>query len=446
MQTNFNIQAEQSVIGSIIQDNNSFDLIHTLQASAFYDGTNAEIYRTICQMMAEQKPVDVLTIAEQLEAKGKLAHTGGLPYLIEVAQSIGSSANIKQYASMVQEKATLRNIQTAVSSIQQDLQSAGDISAKLERAQSAIMAITETTQSSDPVFVGDILPERFERYDALMQGLIKTIGTGLKDLDEKIGGGLEAGALVIIAARPAMGKSALAVQIAEHIQNQDAAALIFTCEMPNAQIVDRLISSHSKISSDKLRSGKFDDEDLDRLHVGSQKVKALNLLVDDKAYTINAIASKSRTIKRKHGLSIIVVDYLQLLDGSGESREQIVSAVSRGLKKLAIELQVPVIALSQLNRELEKRANKRPVMSDMRESGAIEQDADLILGLYQDEKYNQDSQDKGTAELEILKNRSGATGRIRLTFMGESVRFGDFSGEHFRPYTPTTKTYNRGFD
>lgn len=446
MQTNFNIQAEQSVIGSIIQDNNSFDLIHSLQASAFFDGTNAEIYRTICEMMAEQQPVDVMTIAEKLEKKGKLAHTGGLPYLIEVAQSIGTSANIKQYASMVQEKSTLRNMQAAISSIQQDLQSAGDISAKLERAQSAIMAITETTQSSDPVFVGDILPERFERYDALMQGLIKTIGTGLNDLDEKIGGGLEAGALVIIAARPAMGKSALAVQIAEHIQTQDAAGLIFTCEMPNAQIVDRLISSHSKISSDKLRSGKFDDEDLDRLHVGSQKVKALNLLVDDKAYTINAIASKARTIKRKHGLSIIVVDYLQLLDGNGESREQIVSAVSRGLKKLAIELKVPVIALSQLNRELEKRANKRPVMSDMRESGAIEQDADLILGLYQDEKYNPDSPDKGTAELEILKNRSGATGRIRLTFMGESVRFGDYSGEHFKHNVTQIKKYNRGFD
>jgi len=446
MQTNFNIQAEQSVIGSIIQDNNSFDLIHTLQASAFYDGVNAEIYRAICEMMAEQHPVDVLTIAKHLDAKGKLAHIGGLPYLIEIAQSIGSSSNIKQYAAMVHEKSTLRNLQAAISSIQQDIQSVGDIAAKLERAQSAIMAITETTQSSDPVFVGDLLPQRFERYDDLMQGKIKTIGTGLTDLDIKIGGGLEAGWLVIIAARPAMGKSALAVQIAEAIQNPNEAGAIFTCEMPNAQIVDRLVSSHTKISSDKLRSGKFDDEDLDRLHVGSQRVKALNLLVDDKAFTINSIASKARTIKRKHGLSVIVVDYLQLLDGSGDSREQIVSAVSRGLKKLAIELNVPVIALSQLNRELEKRANKRPVMSDMRESGAIEQDADLILGLYQDEKYNPDSQDKGTAELEILKNRSGATGRIRLTFMGESVRFGDFSGEHFTYQTSTPKKYNRGFD
>jgi replicative DNA helicase len=222
--------------------------------------------------------------------------------------------------------------------------------------------------------------------------------------------------------------------------------LIFTCEMPNAQIVDRLISSHSKISSDKLRSGAFTDDDLSALMVGSQKVKALNLLVDDKAFTINSIASKARTVKRKHGLSVIVVDYIQLLEGTGESREQVVATISRGLKKLAIELDVPVIALSQLNRKLEERSNKRPVMSDMRESGAIEQDADVILGLYQDEKYNPDSMDKGTAELEILKNRSGATGRVRLTFMGESVRFGDFSGEHFAQNITPIKKYNRGFD
>lgn len=441
----FNIQAEQSVIGSIFQDNNSFDLIHSLQPSAFYDGSHAEIFRAVVEMMAEQKPIDVITIAEYLEAKGKLSQIGGLPYLVELARCIGTSANIKQYATMVQEKATIRNLQAAVNTILQDINTAGDVYKKLERAQSAIMAITETTQTSAPQFVGDILPERFQRYDDLMQGKIKPVGTGLKDLDDKIGGGLEAGALVIVAARPAMGKSALAVQIAEHIQTQDAAGVIFTCEMPNSQIVDRLISSHSNIPSDKLRSGNFDDEDLDRLFVGSQKVKALNLLVDDKAFTINSIASKARTIKRKHGLSVIVIDYIQLLDGSGDSREQIVATISRGLKKLAIELDVPVIALSQLNRKLEDRANKRPVMSDMRESGAIEQDADLILGLYQDEKYNPDSPDKGTAELEILKNRSGATGRIRLSFAGESVRFGDFSGEHFRPYTPTPPR-RRGFE
>ncbi len=446
MQTNFNINAEQSVLGSIIQDNSSFDLIHSLQASAFYDGVNADIFRAITSMMAEQKPIDVLTIAEFLDSKGKLSSVGGLSYIGSLAQSIGTSANIKRYAEMVQEKATLRNLMAAINSIQQDINNPGDIAVKLERAQSAIMAITETTQTSDPQFVGDILPGRFERYDALMQGEIKTIGTGLIDLDGKIGGGLESGALIIIAARPAMGKSALAVQIAEHISNSNGAAIIFTCEMPNAQIVDRLVSSHSRISSDKLRSGKFTDDDLTRLTVGSQKVKALNVLVDDKAFTINSIASKARTVKRKYGLNIIVVDYIQLLDGMGDNREQQVASISRGLKKLAIELDVPVIALSQLNRGLEQRSNKRPVMSDMRESGAIEQDADLILALYQDEKYNPDSLDKGTAELEILKNRSGATGRIRMTFIGEITRFGDYSGEHFTAKVEESKSWKRGFN
>lgn len=446
MQTNFNINAEQSVIGSIIQDNNSFDLIHNLEASAFYDGVNADIFRAVTSMMADQKPIDVLTLAEFLDAQGKLKSVGGLAYLGSLAQSIGSSANIKRYAEMVQEKATLRNLIAAINSIQQDINNPGDVAVKLERAQSAIMAITETTQTSDPQFVGDILPARFERYDALMQGDIKTIGTGLIDLDDKIGGGLESGALVIIAARPAMGKSALAVQIAEHISNSEGAAIIFSCEMPNAQIVDRLVSAHSRISSDKLRSGKFTDEDLERLTLGSQSVQALNVLVDDKAFTINSIASRARTVKRKHGLSVIVVDYIQLLEGVGDIREQQVASISRGLKKLAIELDVPVIALSQLNRGLEQRSNKRPVMSDMRESGAIEQDADLILALYQDEKYNPDSLDKGTAELEILKNRSGATGRIRMTFLGEITRFGSFSGEHFREKTSEYKSYKMGFD
>lgn len=445
MQTNFNINAEQSVIGSIIQDNSSFDSIHNLQASAFYDGINADIFRAISTMMSDQKPIDVLTLAEFLDAQGKLSSVGGLAYIGSLAQSIGTSANIKRYAEMVQEKATLRNLLAAVNSIQQDINNPGDVAVKLERAQSAIMAITETTQTSDPQFVGDILPARFERYDALMQGDIKLIGTGLNDLDARIGGGFESGWLVIIAARPAMGKSALAVQIAEHISSKEGAAVIFSCEMPNAQIVDRLVSSHAKISSDKLRSGKFTDDDLNRLMVGSQSVKALNVLVDDKAYTINSIASKARTIKRKYGLSVIVIDYIQLLEGVGDIREQQVASISRGLKKLAIELDVPVIALSQLNRKLEERHNKRPVMSDLRESGAIEQDADVILTIYQDEKYNPDSMDKGTAEIEILKNRSGATGKIRTTFMGEITRFGDYSGEHFRPQEQEKKTYRRGF-
>lgn len=446
MQNTFSTEAEQSILGSILHDNNSFDSIHSLSASAFYDGGNAEIYRSITALIADQKPVDIVTLAEALEAKGKLKEVGGLMYLGDLAQCVGTSANIKRYAEIVQSKATLRNLMAAVNDIQQDLNNPGDVALKLERAQSAIMAITETTQTSEPQFVGDILPSRIERYDALMTGDIKTIGTGFADLDRKLGGGIENGWLVIIAARPAMGKSALAVQIAEHIQNKDAAAIIFSCEMPNAQIVDRLVSSMAKISSDKLRSGKFNDEDLDRLMVGSQRVKALNILVDDKAYTINSIAAKARTCKRKHGLSLIVVDYIQLLEGVGDIREQQVASISRGLKKLAVELDVPVIALSQLNRDLEKRGDRRPMMSDMRESGAIEQDADLILSVYQDEKYNSDSIDKGTAEIGILKARSGSTGKLRLTFVGEYTQFGDFAGEHFSQQVTPIKKYQRGFD
>lgn len=442
----YSIEAEQAVIGSLLFDNDAYDQIHSLQASAFYQHGHLEMFRSISEMMQERKPIDIVTLAEHLDKRGKLNEIGGISYLTEIVQSRPTSANIKRYAEIVQEKATLRALQSAINTIQQDIYSYGEISQKLERAQGVIMAITEHTQSSEPQFVGDLMPARMERYDAIFSGEIKQIGTGLIDLDTKIGGGLEGGQLVVIAARPAMGKSALAVQLAENIQDKDGAAIIFSCEMPNAQIVDRIISAQARIPSDRLRSGKFTEKDFDGMVASIPKLKNMNLLVDDKAFTINAIASKSRTIKRKYGLSLIVIDYLQLLDGIGETREQQISSISRGLKKLAIELDVPVVALSQLNRGLEQRANKRPVMSDIRESGAIEQDADLIFGIYRDEEYNPDTTDKGTAELLILKNRSGATGRIRLTYIGEFTRFENFEGVHFSEPKKEAVRYRKGFE
>lgn len=446
MTENFNIQAEQSVIGAIIQNNESFDLIHSLKSTAFYVSANAEIFRAITEMMQERKPVDTLTLAEFLESKGKLKQVGGLAYIGSTAQQSAGSANIKRYAEIVQEKATLRALLAVVNAIQIDVNNPGDVAAKLERAQSQIMAITETNQTSEPQFVGDLLLNRYEHFDNLYMGNVQTIGTGLVDLDSKLGGGFEAGQMIVIAARPAMGKSALAVQLAEHIQTKEAAGLIFSCEMPNAQIVDRIISAHAKVASDTLRSGKFQDEDWEKLTASIPKIQAMNLLVDDKAFTVNAIASKARSVKRKHGLSVIVVDYIQLLEGIGDVREQQVASISRGLKKLAIELSVPVIALTQLNRGVEARTNRRPLMSDIRESGAIEQDADVIIAVYRDEEYNPDTTDKGTAELLILKNRAGKTSKLRTTFVGEITRFENFYGMHFETKPVETKRYSRGFN
>lgn len=438
----FSDSAEQAVIGALLTQPDAMDNIHWLQPQAFHFANNRAIYRAIASMISLGKAVDIVTVAEVLENEGVLEMAGGIAYIGSLAQ-LTSTANLKRYAEIVQERATLRSLLAAVNQIQDDIQSPGDIKAKLERAQSAVMAITETSQTSEPVFVGDLVPSRMERFDQLMQGEIKNAGTGFTDLDEILGGGLEVGTLNIVAARPSMGKTALAVQLAEHIQKPDAAALVFTCEMANGQIVDRLISGLSRVSSDKLRTGHMQDEDWTRLTAVIPKVQKLNMLVDDKTFNINGLRAKARTIKRKYGLSVIVVDYIQLLNGDGDNREQQVSSISRGLKAVAKELEVPVIALSQLSREVEKRANKQPVMSDLRESGAIEQDADTIMFIYRDEYYNTDSIYKGIAEIIIGKNRNGATGKVNLYFDKEHTRFGNFVGSMPEP---RQQSRSRGFD
>lgn len=432
-----NLDAEFSVLGGLLLNNDAFDQIHELKSSDFYSSANAEIYRVIADLISNRKEADIITVAEKLDSIDKLGYVGGLEFLSTIVRSTPSSANIKSYAEIVKEKKLLRQLLLAISNIEGDVYSPGEVTKKIQRAQNEIISITEGVQSGEPQFIGDIMPSRMDRFEAIFEGKVNQIKTGLVDLDEKLGGGLEGGQLVVIAARPAMGKSALAVQIAENIQNSEKAGVIYSCEMPNGQIVDRIISAHGRISSDKLRNGRFSQQDFDGMVASIPKLQSMNLLVDDKSSNVNSIASKSRAIKRKHGLGVIVIDYLQLLEGEGDIREQQISSISRALKKLAIELDVPIIALSQLNRSLEQRANKRPVMSDIRESGAIEQDADIILSIYRDEEYNPESTEKGTAEIGILKNRSGSTGRLRLTFIGQFTRFADFNGsQEFTNVTP----------
>jgi replicative DNA helicase len=428
MRENFSVEAEQSVIGSIIQDNISFDLIHTLQANAFYNHNHADIFRVIISMMAEQKPVDVLTLAEVLESQGKLTGIGGINYLIDIARGIGTSANIKRYAEIVQEKAMLRALLAAVTEIQTDVNNPGEVYAKLNRAQSAIMAITEKVEIHEPQFVGDLLAGRMERIDQAYNDEIKLISTGLTDLDTQLGGGIENGSFIVIAASSSMGKTSLAVQLAEAIQTTDGVSLIFTIEMMNGLVVDRMIAGKSKISSAKLRTGKLEDEDWDKLINAVEPLKRLNVMLDDRTNNLNSMRSTARSIKRKHGLNCIVVDYIGLMVEEADTREQQISNITRGLKSLAKELDVPMIALSQLNRKVSDRTNKRPLMSDLRDSGAIEQDADVIMLIYRDEYYHPDSQYVGIAEINVAKNRNGATGSVMTHFDKEHTVFHNYAG------------------
>lgn len=438
------VEAENAVLGALLKDNASFDKIHTLKADDFYTYAGRIIYSEIVSMITNNMPADSLTVSEALDAKDLLEKVGGVFGVGDLVASSSGSGNIKRYAEIIKDKSLLRQLIKAANDIAEDAFDVGDTQKKIESAQQSIMAITEKTSTTDPVLISDLLPDRMDRYEQIFNGEVGTVTTGLKDLDQRLGGGFEKGRLVIIAARPAMGKSALAVQIAEAMQSKEKAALLFTCEMPNREVVDRIISFQAKIPSDRMRTGKFDNTDFDGMVASIPKINDMNFFIDDSAHTLTAITSKARSIKRKHGLSVVVVDYLQLLEGVGDIREQQISSISRGLKKLSIELDVTVIALSQLNRGLESRQNKRPMMSDLRESGAIEQDADIVIGIYRDEEYNPDSTEKGTAELLILKNRSGAKGRVRVTFLSEYTRFTDFVGsQHFEePKQATRKGFS----
>jgi replicative DNA helicase len=441
--SNFSLQAEQSVIGAILHENEAFDNIQFLKAEHFYQNDHAEMFRAIHEMMADHKAIDIITLAEHLENKDKLKLCGGLGYIGSLIQASTGSANIVRYAEMVKEKFTLRTMYGIINTIQRDLESPGEIYAKVDRAQSLLMAVNEEKVSNAPRFVADMIDERLERVEKVMNNEIVKIYTGLQDVDKKVH--IENGHLVIVAGRPAMGKSAFAVQIAEHMQTPSKAGIVFTCEMPNGQVVDRIITGHAKINNTKYTNGTMSEDEWATLANNIPKIQALNLLVDDTTFTLNEMAAKARTIKRRYGLSVIVVDYLQLMAGKGDNREQQISDISRGLKRLAKQLDVPVIALSQLSRKVEERSDKRPLMSDLRESGAIEQDADIIMFIYRDEVYNPDTSDKGTAEIIIGKQRQGSTGRVRTTFQGEYTRFENFYGEQF-PTKQIESTRKRGFN
>lgn len=430
------IEAEQSVLGGLMLDNSAWDKVSDRVTTIdFYRPSHKHIFEAIQELAKINNPFDVVTIAEMLKAKNLLDQSGGEVYLFELAKNTPSAANIKAYADIVRERSILRSLLDVTHEIADrayfpDGSNCHDI---LDDAERKIFGIAEQrAQESGPQSITQYLAQATNRIDKLYHSNepISGLQTGFRDLDDMTSG-LQSGDLIIIAGRPSMGKTVLGVNIAEHAAiKSNKAALVFSLEMPGEQIAMRMLSSLGRIDQHRIRSGQLTDEDWPRLTSAVSVLSEAKLFIDDTAaLSPSDIRSRARRLARQHEIGVIVVDYLQLMQVPGyrENRTLEISEISRSLKALAKELNVPVIALSQLNRSLEQRSDRRPVMSDLRESGAIEQDADVIAFIYRDEVYNDDSPDKGIAEIIIAKQRNGPIGKIRLTFSGKFTRFDNFS-------------------
>jgi len=430
------IEAEQAVIGGLMLHNRSWDKIADLVTEEdFYRHDHRLIYRAVSYLAEKSQPFDVVTISEWLDSNDSLEQAGGLSYIGTLAKNTPSAANIVAYAQIVRERSILRQLISIGNEIGQSCYETEGRSSEqlLDNAEKLVFQIAEKGARGrrDFVPIKELLVKAVDRIDTLFQqdNPITGVATGFSQFDEMTSG-LQASDLIIVAGRPSMGKTTFAINIAEHAAiKTDVPVAIFTMEMPGEQIAMRLLSSLGRIDQHKVRTGKLDDDDWPRLTSAVGLLAEAKMYIDDTpALTPNELRAKARRLAKEHGLGLIVIDYLQLMQtsGSSENRTNEISEISRSLKALAKELNVPVIALSQLNRGLEQRPNKRPVMSDLRESGAIEQDADVIAFIYRDEVYNEDSPDKGTAEIIIGKQRNGPIGTARLTFLGQYTRFENF--------------------
>ncbi len=424
------VEAEQSVLGGLLLDNAAWDKIaDMIGESDFYRSDHRLIYRHISKLVSNSRPADVITVSESLESTKELDGIGGLAYLGALSQNTPTAANIRRYAEIVRDRAVMRKLAEVGTEIAETAynpmgKEAGQL---LDEAESKVFAISEEGARGKQGFL-DMQPLLTQGEERIDPG----VPTGFTALD-KMTSGLQPGELVIVAGRPSMGKTSLGLNMAEHVALESGLPVgVFSMEMGASQLVMRMLGSVGKLDQHKVRTGRLADEDWRKLTDAVGRLNDAPIHIDETA-ALNALElrARARRLHRQYGkLGLIVVDYLQLMSASaqGENRATEISEISRGLKALAKELNVPVVALSQLNRSLEQRPNKRPVMSDLRESGAIEQDADLILFIYRDEVYNPDSSEKGKAEVIIGKQRNGPIGTVTLVFQGEYTRFANFAG------------------
>lgn len=433
------LEAEQAVLGGLMLDNGTWDLIaDRVNEEDFYLYDHRIIFHAIEDLADRNQPFDVITLSDQLERRKVLSDSSVLAYLGTLAKETPSAANIRAYADIVRERSVLRQLVSVGTAISDSAfnPEGRDSTALLDAAEQKVFRIADQGARNKGAFrsIKSLLKSTVEHIDMLFEkdDPITGLASGFTDFDEMTSG-LQAGDLVIIAGRPSMGKTSFAMNVAQYVAvKQQAPVAVFSLEMPGEQLAMRMLSSLGRIDQHRLRTGKLAEEDWPRLSSAVSMLTDVPLFVDDSAgLTPTELRAHARRLKREHNLQLIVIDYLQLMQvtSRNENRATEISEISRSLKGLAKELSVPVVALSQLNRSLEQRPNKRPVMSDLRESGAIEQDADLIVFIYRDEVYHEDSADKGTAEIIIAKQRNGPIGTTRLTFLGQYTSFENHSPE-----------------
>ncbi|OED68877.1 replicative DNA helicase [Vibrio tasmaniensis ZS-17] len=440
-------EAEQSVLGGLLLDNSRWDDVSDkVSGSDFYLRYHRVIFDASRKLLEAGQPLDLITLSELLEKQEKLEDVGGFAYLADLAKNTPSAANITAYSEIVREKAVLRNVISVGNEIVSSAYDSKEVSSTelIDSIESKVLAISnQHSVSVDSMqSLGNVLEKTLGRMEELLhtaQDGVTGLSTGFTDLNKKTAG-LQNSDLIIVAARPSMGKTTFAMNLCENAaMENDKPVLIFSLEMPSEQLMMRMLSSLSRVDLTKIRTSQLDDEDWAKISGASgMLMERDNIFIDDRSgITPTELRVKARRMAREHGgLSMIMVDYLQLMQVPGlqGNRTLEIAEISRSLKALAKELNVPVVALSQLNRTLESRPDKRPINSDLRESGSIEQDADLIMFIYRDEVYYEDSKDKGTAEIIIGKQRNGPIGNVRLTFQGQYSRFDNFAGPSYDKY------------
>ncbi|BCM24980.1 replicative DNA helicase [Methyloradius palustris] len=436
------VEAEQSVLGGLLLENEALDKVaDILSSSNFYRHDHRLIFEHIAKLIERNRPADIVTVAESLENAAELSAVGGIAYLGALAQNTPTAANIRRYAEIVHERAVMRKLVEVGSDIAESAYSpqGRDAQQLLDEAEAKIFQIAEGGKRATDGFIDIkvLLPQVADRIDQLFQrdnpSDVTGVSTGYTDLDSKTSG-FQPGDLIIVAGRPSMGKTAFSLNIAENVAlDSGLPVAVFSMEMAATQLAMRMIGSVGRLDQHRMRTGRLEDEDWIKLTTALGRLNEAPIFIDEGAGLSSFdVRARARRLHRQCGkLGLIVVDYLQLMSApsgrQGENRATEISEISRSLKALAKELDVPVVALSQLNRSVEQRPDKRPVMSDLRESGAIEQDADLILFIYRDQVYNPDSEDKGTAEIIIAKQRNGPIGMVRLSFLGEHTRFENYA-------------------